>query len=409
MIEPSKQKRTLQRRRTDGTIQHLRTEKEFAERASRDKSQFLAVASHDLRQPIHALGLYIAALRRKTSGEEQLHLVEQIERSVDSISTLLNSLLDISRLDAGIVEPRMQVCDVSRMLDHLATEFRMEACAKSIRLVVRLSQCYVFSDPVLLERILRNLISNALRYTPSNGTVLVACRIRGDQLRIEVRDNGIGIDEVFHDRIFSDFFQLNQIVNVDNKGIGLGLAIVDRLAKLLGHGLELRSELNNGSLFALELPSASLVDCDSQPAAPYVKHLECATLTGKKILIVDDDPLVLESTATLLSSWGAEITAASTIDAVNCLLNAGYNCDLVISDYHLGRDETGLDVIKIVREKLGKSTPFTLISGDTRAEVQKMAHEGGYHLLFKPVRPAKLRSLVQFFLNDCVAPDLPEI
>lgn len=407
MIEYSKQKRSLQRRRTDGTIQHMRTEKEFAERANRDKSQFLAVASHDLRQPIHALGLYIAELRRQISGEEQLHLVGQIERSVDSISILLNSLLDISKLDAGIVEPRMQVCDMSKLMEHLATEFRMEAREKSIRLVVRPCQGYVVSDPILLERILMNLISNALRYTPSNGAVMVACRVRGNLLRIEVRDNGIGIDEVFHERIFSEFFQLNQKNTYSEKGLGLGLAIVDRLAKLLGHGLELRSELNNGSLFALELPSASVADSDSLMAAlgQNVQRIECATLAGKKLLVVDDDVLVLESTATLLSSWGCEITAVPSLDAVQGLLNTGLSWDLLVTDYQLGRDETGLDVIKSVREKLGKSTPCILITGDTGADVQNLAEEAGLHLLLKPVRPAKLRSLVQFFLNDAVAPD----
>lgn len=209
MIEQRRIERNFVPQQVVGAIHVLREKKEQAERANHDKSRFLAVASHDLRQPIHALGLYVAELRRKISGEEQQHLVGQVERSVDAISALINDLLDISRLDAGLVVPQKQACDVSVLLERITTSFQMQAQARNIRLVVRPYHGRVISDPVLLERIVMNLVSNALRYTHPNGIVLVACRKRGDDLLIEVRDNGIGIDQACQANIFGEYVQLN--------------------------------------------------------------------------------------------------------------------------------------------------------------------------------------------------------
>jgi CheY-like chemotaxis protein/two-component sensor histidine kinase len=368
------------------------------ERANQNKSQFLAVASHDLRQPIHALGLYIAELRRKVSGVEQQHLLGQVERSVDALSTLIEALLDISQLDAGVIVPQKQVFDLSELFSRIAADFKMAAKIKNICLVVRPVIVYVYTDPVLLERILVNLVSNAVRYTRPFGSVLLGCRRRGQQVHIEVQDNGIGIPEDMHARIFCEFIQLNQDVVNCEKGLGLGLAIVDRLVKLLGHHIELRSAPYVGSLFTVKLALARKpLDVFSMQTDLLV---DAELLSCKKILIVDGDLLVLDGTAMILSSWGYQVTAVTTLAAVQKRLAEGENWDLVISDYQLDRGATGLDVSETVRQHCGMPTPCILISGDTSAMVQKMADGAGLHLLHKPVKPAKLRSLVQYHLKE---------
>jgi len=404
MAEQLLEDRMLLQRRVDEATSELREKKEGAERANYDKSRFLAAASHDMRQPIHALGLYLAELRRKISGTEQQRLIGQVEHSVDAISALINSLLDISKLDAGVVVPQKQICDLSALLELLVTDFKMLAHSKNIRLVLRPFQGYAISDPLLLERILMNLLGNAIRYTLPGGTVLIACRKRGNQLRLEVRDNGIGIAQADQANIFREFFQLAQKQPDTQNGAGLGLAIVDRLVKLLDHRIALRSAPGKGALFALELAVApkpvayaAIPDCSVSPASePYS---EVVSLAGKKLLIVDDDDLVLNSTATLLTSWGGVVSVAATLEAVQSLLAEGAVWDFLISDYDLGDDVTGLDVIAMVRQITGRATPCMLISGDTSPAIMKLADAAGYSLLHKPVKPAKLRSLMQYLLR----------
>jgi CheY-like chemotaxis protein len=368
------------------------------ERANQDKSQFLAVASHDLRQPIHVMGLYIAELRRRVSGAEQQHLVGQVERSVDALSDLIDSLLDISQLDAGVIVPQKQVCDLSELFTRIAADFRMTAQIKNIRLVVRPAVAYVYTDPVLLERILVNLVSNALRYTRPFGSVLLGCRRRGQYLHVEVRDNGIGIPKDFQASIFREFVKVNPPLINEQKGLGLGLAIVERLVKLLGHRIELRSAPFEGSMFTLKLfrvlkPATVFASAEDMP-------VDGNLLYEKKVLIVDGDPHVLDGTAMILNSWGYQVTAVTMLDAVQKKLAEGERWDLVISDYQLGGDATGLDVSETVRLHLGLQTPCILISGDTSLIVKKKVDSAGLHLLHKPVKPAKLRSLVQYHLNE---------
>lgn len=398
------QERSVLHQRIEEATQALRAKKEEAERASHDKSRFLAVASHDLRQPLHAFGLYVAELQRKVSGGEQLHLVGQIEHSIDALSTLLNALLDISKLDAGVVIPQIQTCDVHGMLERVTADYQMLASIKNIRLIVRSCAGYVTSDPMLLERILMNLVSNAVRYTYPNGCVLIACRRRGRFLRIEVRDNGIGISRNDQENIFREFFQLAQPQLDVNKGLGLGLSIVDRLAKLLGHRIELRSALDKGSVFSLEVPIAPhSADTAQFPAEPD-QELDSSPLTGKRLLVVDDDALVLSSTSSILASWGCEVSTATSISEVRQLLQQGAAWDLIITDYQLDNEGSGIDVIALIREHHNKQVPCILISGDIGPAVLKLASVGGHHLLHKPVRPAKLRSLVVYLLEAAASP-----
>jgi signal transduction histidine kinase/ActR/RegA family two-component response regulator len=387
--------------RIEAATQALRAKKEEAERASYDKSHFLAVASHDLRQPLHALGLYVAELQRRVSNAEQRHLVEQVEHSIEALSTLLNALLDISKLDAGTMIPQIQTCAVNTILGRIAADYQMLASVKNIRLVVRPCTGFVTSDPLLLERILANLVSNAIRYTYQNGSVMVACRRRGDSLRIEVRDNGVGISKADQENVFREFFQLAQPQLDTSKGLGLGLAIVDRLVKLLGHRIELLSAPGKGSVFALEVPIAAISGRPPVAAEQVASSQEAEKLplAGKRLLIVDDDAAVLSSTAVILSSWGCQVSAAASITQVEQFMRNGAEWDLIISDYQLENNTNGIDVIDLVRRHQNQQMPCILISGDISQTVLKLASVSGHHLLHKPVRPAKLRSLIVHLLQ----------
>ena len=368
--------------------------------SAHQQSQLLAVASHDLRQPVHALGLYIAELRRKISGEDQHYLIGQAERSVDAITRLLNALLDISRLDSGIVQPQKVACDIALLLERIVANFQIAAHNKNIRLVVRPFHGLAISDPVLLERIVMNLVGNALRYTRPFGTVLIACRRRGRHLLIEVRDNGIGIEKSQQTNIFREFVQLNGQQSDEQKGMGLGLAIVDRLVKLLGHRISLRSAPGRGSSFTLQLDDASMLDRRMATVGRSATEPAGSFLAGKKILIVDGDSMVLDGTARMLTSWGGEISAATGYAAVQQLLGNGAAWDIVISDYRLTDNWTGLELMQTVRRVLADPTPCILISGDTSACVRDSTQGAGHYFLSKPVKPAKLRSLLQYLLSN---------
>lgn len=380
--------------RVTGAI-HLFRERR-AEPPYDDKSRFLVAASHDLRQPIHALGLYVAELRRKISGEDEQHLLGQLERSVDAIVRLVDDLLDISRLNAGVLVPQKQPCDVVELLDRITADLGLLARSKNIRLAVHPFHGFVSSDPVMLERILMNLVSNALRYTQPNGTVLIACRRRGDELSIEVRDNGIGMDKGCQTRIFDEFVQLKQPAAESQQGLGLGLSIVDRLVRLLGHRLELQSAPDEGSTFALRL-SLTGHEVVFKPAAQKTNGLP---LAGKKLLIVDSDDLARVAMAKMLSSWGCDVSAAASLDVVQQRLIEGAGWEMVISEYQMGGNATGLDVIQAVQQHLGAHIPCMLIGTGTSPDVEKLARLGGHYFLPKPVKPAKLRSMMQFLLTD---------
>jgi len=405
MTAQLQQEHAVMQQRVEEATHALKIKKEEAERASHDKSRFLAVASHDLRQPLHALGLYVAELQRKVSGADQQRLVEQVEHSIEALSALLNALLDISKLDAGAVIPQIQTCAVDAILKRIAADYQMLAKVKNIRLVVRPCAGYVTTDPLLLERILTNLVSNAIRYTYPNGSVMLACRRRKNSLHIEVRDNGIGISGADRDNIFREFFQVMQPQLDSSRGLGLGLAIVARLVKLLGHRIELRSIPGKGSVFSLEVPIAvnfdkSMMAANVQVAPNLDQESGKSALAGKRLLVVDDDAAVLSGTVGILASWGCQVSAAASVSQVEHFLHDGLKWDLIISDYQLENNTNGIEVIDLVREHQHQQIPCILISGDISPAVLKLASVSGHHLLHKPVRPAKLRSLIEHLLDE---------
>ncbi|MFA7398853.1 MAG: ATP-binding protein [Sideroxydans sp.] len=392
------QRETLQQR-IDEATQEMRKKKEEAEKANFDKTRFLAAASHDLRQPMHAMGLFMGELSNRIDTPEQRKIVEKVEESVEAMSGLLDSLLDISKLDAGVIVPQVQEFAIDALLNRLAQDFSPIALKRYITFRVHPIEETVLSDPILLERILTNLISNAIRYVPQNGIVMVACRKRGEYIRIEVRDSGPGIPADEQQNIFKEFVQLANKARDRSKGLGLGLAIVDRLSKLMGHHITLRSAPQRGSTFAIEIPRVpnlhELLAGDKTPH-PAV-HAFTNEYAGLSVLVVDDDELVRNGTAGLLASWGCHIQVAGNLAEVR-QISSDVHFDLVVCDYRLP-DGDGLALADCINTHCDAKPAFILISGDTSPEVLQRVVAKGHHLLHKPVRPAKLRSMLSFVLK----------
>ncbi|MDP2832548.1 MAG: ATP-binding protein [Pseudomonadota bacterium] len=380
----------MQGRVREATLQ-LARQKEAAETANAAKSKFLAAASHDLRQPMQAIALYVAAMKPQLAGREVEQTLGKIELSVATMESLFNAILDISKLDAGVVMPHMQPVSAVALLDGLAGDFRMEAAAKGLKLRFRASPVYLASDPVLLGRILRNLVANALRYTERGG-VLVSVRERRGKACIQVWDSGAGIAVEHLAHVFQEFFQIDNPQRDRAHGLGLGLAIVDRLARLLGYPLSVRSVLGRGTVFSLEAP---LADPASLP--PALEERPALDQLGGRVLVLDDEPAALDALVTLLSVWGLQVVAAASSDAALALLDVSPAAppDLLISDYRLA-GETGLEAWARVKNTFRlDALPAIIITGDTGQEALREIAESDAYLLHKPVAPAKLRALMR--------------
>jgi signal transduction histidine kinase/CheY-like chemotaxis protein len=380
----------------------LRQQKEAAEEANVAKSRFLAVASHDLRQPLHALGLFVQALQESSIAAHERHLVGNIRRSVDAMEDLFDALLDISRLDAGIVRPRFETFGLATLFERLNFEFGPVAKQKGLSLSVMKTAVYSCSDPSLVERIVRNLIANAIRYTDRGG-LLVGCRRQEGGLRIEVWDTGRGIPTDKHREIFREFAQLDATDSDPHKGLGLGLAIVERLAKLLDHDIRLRSIPGKGSVFSVAIPRGREEDVIANIA---VEHTTAFDLTGVLILVIDSEPAVRQAMEALVGKWNGEIiTAASGAQMKDKLPLVRRVPSLIISDYRprapatLGAGPT-LAAIDMLRGEFNTEIPAVLLTGDTGIERSARDQEvAGLPVLHKPLNPARLRTLIATMLR----------
>jgi PAS domain S-box-containing protein len=377
----------------------LRRRKEEAERATLAKTRFLAAASHDLRQPMHALGMFVSRLSRHQHPAEIAEVVTHIESSVIALQDLLDALLDISKLDAGAMTPNVRTFAADELLGRLATEFAGPAGEKGLRLIYRPAPIWLKSDPLLLERIVTNLVVNAIRYTRS-GTVFVACRRRGAAIRVEVRDSGIGIPLESQQEIFEEFVQLANPERA--KGLGLGLAICSRLAHLLGHSLGVRSAPGRGSVFWVDVTAGQPADLPSDwPAPVALPNMQLEDIT---VAVVDDDDTARAATQSLLESWGSRVIAAvSGAELLRLCEASSQPPRLAICDYRLLDGETGIAVAAELRARYGAAFPCVLVSGDTNVELSRDAAEHKLPLLHKPVRPAKLRALLQRLLAASTA------
>ena len=374
----------------------LETARQVAERANAAKTRFLAAASHDLRQPIHALGLFFAKLADQVCNSNTELLIKQIEDAIDAIDSMLNALLDISKLDAGIIHPNIGSVSVAGLFKRLESEYQTLARETGNVLKVRPCQARVKSDPALLECILRNLISNALRYT-EDGRVLVAARYRGDRLRLEVYDTGPGIPADQLEDIFLEFHQLQRSERDRRPGLGLGLAIVKRVASLLGHEIEVLSRLGHGSRFAVTVPLAEEVPASRPLSIPLAPTLG---LQGCRVLVLDDDPAVLQAMGGLLESWGCNVIMAASLEEAQAKLQTGVQPpELLIVDYRLRGKVSGLEAVAILHQQLSRYVPALVITADTAPDCLREAEASGYPLLHKPVQPAKLHSAVRYLVS----------
>ena len=394
----------------DGLLAQLRVEKHAAEVARREaevanraKTQFFTAASHDLRQPLHAMGLFAEALRQRVHEPEVAHLVNSINESVDALEGLFSELLDITRIDSGGVEVHPRHFQVDDILRKLRLHFEPVAFEKGLALRQRGGHRAVFADPLLVERILRNLVSNALRYT-NDGSVLVSCRQRGDKVLLQVWDTGLGIRPEQQAMIFEEFYQVpntDAVAPHQRKGLGLGLAIVKRLAALMGAPLRLVSTPGRGSVFTLELPGGK---APSQPAAalPAKGPLEL-TLNGRLIVIVEDEPVVRSSLEILLKGWGASIASFDSVAASAAWARSNPldrpAPELLIVDYRLENGLTGVQAISALRQRFGAAVPAIVVTGSTMTGHEKEAQEHNFHVLTKPVLPNKLRAMIAFKLG----------
>ncbi|HJV96816.1 MAG TPA: hybrid sensor histidine kinase/response regulator [Albitalea sp.] len=394
----------------DELLEQLRSEKVAADAARREaevanraKTQFFTAASHDLRQPLHAMGLFAEALRQKSHDEEVAQLVNSINASVDALEELFSELLDITRIDTGGVDVNPQHVAVGDILRKLRLHFEPTAFEKGLALRLRGGQHVMHADPLLVERIVRNLVANAIRYT-NDGSVLVSCRRRGERLLLQVWDTGIGIREQEQARIFEEFYQVpntNMVAPHQRKGLGLGLAIVKRLADLMGAPLTLCSQSGRGTVFTLELPLGKA----ARPAVTAVPGRAPLgiTLDGRFIVVVEDEPAVRSGLEVLLRGWGATLASFDSVAASTAWARAAdptlVKPDLLIVDYRLEQGVSGVDAIAALRERFGANVPAIVVTGSTMTGHDKEAQDKDFHLLIKPVVPNKLRAMIAFKLG----------
>nr|WP_295834672.1 ATP-binding protein [uncultured Azospirillum sp.] len=372
-----------------------------AERARTAKGKFLSAASHDLRQPFQAMHLFHHLLSGRLTDPASIELANKLEQAIIGGETLLRALLEVSALEAGLVTAKPQTFPVDELLAKMLEEFGPEAEAKGLRFNVHPLDAQVTSDPVLMERLLRPIMANALRYTLKGG-VLLAARRRGANLRIEVWDTGVGIDPANHAVIFEDFHQLGNPGRDRKQGLGLGLAIVRRLAQVLGHTVTVRSKPGKGSVFAVEVPLAGNDgdrsddgSADSEPDPAVGQSSSAAPAAAGTVLVIEDDAMQLEGIGLLLQGWGYAVIPARGIDEACAGLDGGAATpDLVLSDLRLSGPETGIDAIQAVRARCGRRVPGVIVTGDTDPDRLRSVDRSGFPLVHKPCDPADLRRLL---------------
>lgn len=366
-----------------------------AERANRFKTRFFTAVGHDLLQPLHAARLTLSELADVQQTNDGVRLANNIASALTTIEDLLASILDLSKLEAGAFVPNLQPVVVGELFERLAVSSEPIARQKGLNLRWRPTQLAVLSDPLMLRRMLQNLIANAIRYTERGG-VLIAARQRGAEVVIEVWDSGPGIAPAERERIFEEFQRGAACDRTGGTGFGLGLSIVKRMSDALGHPLSLFSRVDRGSRFSISAPLAAApepVEAEAQ------SRVSASSLAGKPLIVIDNDLHVLKAMQTLLTRWGADIRLARGLDDISDILDeGGFRPALILADYQLDNGVTGLDAISLIRKQLRQETPAIVITADRRettaADVCGMQSE----LLYKPVKPAELRALMQHMI-----------
>jgi two-component system, sensor histidine kinase len=375
-------------------VAELRVQKEAAEQAGLAKSRFLASASHDMRQPMYSLNLYHGALANLALTTEAASLLANAQQCALAMDAMFAGLLDMSRIDAGVVDPSECSFPVAAMLERLRIEFTPAVLEKGLSLHVVHSSALIHTDPALAERILRNLLMNAVRYT-FHGRITVGCRRRGDRVRVVVADTGIGIPADKLSFIFEEYVQLGNPERDRAKGLGLGLAIVRRLGLLLGTAVEVSSILGKGSVFWVDFVNSVSTEVNSVSSAPLD-----GDLNSRWVIVIDDESMIRDATRTLLSQWGCEVTLASSGDeAVELLAMSQRVPSAILCDYRLRDEEYGLDAIEKLRMEFCEDIPAILITGDTAPDRIAEIKSSGIPILHKPLQAQTLRQALLEITN----------
>ena len=369
-------------------IRALEAARDAAIKADQEKSRFLAIASHDLRQPVHAIGLFAATLEKRLQGSAEEPLIRNLNRAIDGLDRSFNVMLDISRLDAGAIEPRVQHFPLRDLFRRLHMHFAGQAEQKGLGLRFSPGGKSISSDPQLLERVLGNLVQNAIKYTDEGGIVVVA-RSTAGHINVEIWDTGVGIRPADLRKVFDEFYQVGGGQRVRAQGLGMGLAIVKRLVRLLGHELTVSSRPGKGTMFRLRIALGGLPEIQDLTAA--ADTVPAPILQARTVLVLDDEEPIREGLQMLLQEWGYEAIAAASInEALREVAKLDAPPDLILSDLHLGDGPDGIAGIEAIRRQCGCEITAMLITGDTSHTEIRRATESGHPVLFKPVQPRKL-------------------
>jgi PAS domain S-box-containing protein len=371
--------------------------RESADRANQGKSRFLATASHDLRQPLQTLELLNGALRRRATDHYAIEALSQQEQAIGAMSRLLNALLDISKLESGAIRPEPTDFTVAAIFEELRMEFASIAANKGLRLEVESCQDAVYSDPSLVEQILRNLVSNAVKYT-REGCVRLRCLHEASLVRIEVLDTGIGIPPDQLPYIYDEFYQIGVPTNSSRDGYGLGLSIVQRLVKLLTLKLDVRSEVGRGSAFSLVLPASTGHDVTADRTSSRSPLSGAQPIGEARVLVVEDNVSVRQATCLLLELEGYHVTPVASLSEALQHIQKGHGVDLLITDYHLSDGETGTQVIATLREILGISLKAVLTTGDTSSAIKQLPRDPYLRITSKPIQAEELLTMLRALL-----------
>jgi len=386
--------------RLERTNDELSTARDASERANRFKTRFFTAVGHDLLQPLHAARLSASALAETNGGGPQRVIAERIEHALTTIEQLLKSILDISKLEAGVVTPARRPVALDEMFASLVVDLEPQAKAKSLALSWRRNGLTVVSDPLMLRRILQNLMANAVQYT-DRGCVRLFARPRGEMVRIEVWDTGPGIGEADRETIFEEFQRGAATDRPTVGGFGLGLSIVQRMAEALGHRLDLCSRVGHGTRFSVTVPRALTEIAGTRERvteAPAPVDVSVSSLEGAEIAVIDNDPGVLEAMRSLLERWGCRVRSARSLEGLARAEGAQRMPDVILADYHLDERRNGLEAVHALRRAAGAAIPAIVITADRTAEIADAAREMDCEVLLKPVKPARLRALMLHLL-----------
>lgn len=400
-------------RQTRDSVRELEQARMAAENANRAKTRFLAATSHDLRQPMHALSLYVAHLRLCQERHELLDTLDKADAAMLAMKDLLNAVLDLSRISLGTIKPEIRCIDLAEVLERTRMQLEPQAHAKGLELSIDRFRGRALTDPVLLERIFGNIVLNAIRYTPS-GRVVVRVKRRGEHIVVRVADTGIGVPSAERHRIFEEFYQVDNPERDRQKGLGLGLAIVAQLGALLSHPISFRSRVGKGTVFRVRLDACADADVISPTREPALVH---DFVSGCAVVLIDDDCLALDSTATALRDMGCHVIAAAGVfEALAQLGGEARVPDIIVSDYRLKHGQTGIDVIRILRQNIHGAEipdlpiPGLVISGDTSPEEIAAVSAENLLMLHKPLAPHILRTKINELVGHyscalCAPPD----